>query len=418
MMGGVNSIGQDKAKAAEIDISTDVVIVGGGLVGGTLACALGQAGVDVLVIEAGNPAATLAAGFDGRASAVALSSRRLLENTGLWEGIRAEASPILDIRVSEGGSHLFLHYDHRDVGDQPFGHMVENRVLRRAILDRMSKLKRVQMLAPARLLSLKCSMARVEAKLEDGRRILAQLVVGADGRGSWVRRNARIRVTEWSYGQWAIVCTVAHERPHQNIAHEHFLPSGPFAILPLLGNRSSIVWTERQDLAPAMLKLPEDAFLSELRRRFGDFLGDIQVIGPRWGYPLSLQYAETTIAERLALVGDAAHAIHPIAGQGLNLGWRDVAALTEVIVDRRRLGLDVGSPCVLERYQRWRRFDNTLMMAATDGLNRLFSNDWMPLRVSRDVGLAVVNRMGPLKRFFMRHAMGNVGELPRLMRAL
>jgi 2-octaprenyl-6-methoxyphenol hydroxylase len=387
------------------DIRADVLIVGGGLVGGTLACALGDAGMTVAVVDAADPAAVLEAGFDGRASAIALSSRRLLEAVGLWDGMKDDAAPMLDIRVSEGRSNFFLHYDHHDIGEEPFGHMVENRVFRKALFHRMRESE------------LARSADGIETRLADGRRILAPLVVAAEGRGSRTRDDAGIRVTQWFYEQTGIVCTVGHEKPHHFIAHEHFLPAGPFAILPLLGNRSSIVWTERADLAPAIMALDDAAFTAELGRRFGDFLGSLEVIGPRWSYPLSLQFAETAVALRLVLVGDALHGMHPIAGQGLNMGLRDVAALVEVLTDARGLGLDIGAADVLERYQRWRRFDNVLMLAMTDGLNRLFSNNIAPLRLARDLGLAGVNLVPPLKKLFMRHAMGAVGELPKLMRA-
>ncbi|MGF1641287.1 MAG: UbiH/UbiF/VisC/COQ6 family ubiquinone biosynthesis hydroxylase [Rhodospirillales bacterium] len=398
------------------EIRTDVLIVGGGLVGGTLACALGGAGLNVVVIDAADPASVLGAGFDGRASAIALSSRRLLERTGLWPRMRNEAAPMLDIRVSEGRSRLFLHYDHHDIGDEPFGHMVENRVFRTAVSQRLGELETVVVMAPARVADLARSASAVEARLADGRRIVAPLAVAAEGRDSPTRDRAGIRLTRWSYRQTAIVCTVAHERPHHFVAHEHFLPAGPFAILPLLGNRSSIVWTERTDLASAIMALDDAGFTQELARRFGDFLGRLEVIGPRWSYPLSLQFAEKAVALRLVLVGDALHGMHPIAGQGLNMGLRDVAALFDVLAEARDLGLDLGGADVLERYQRWRRFDNALMLAMTDGLNRLFSNNIWPLRLARDVGMAGVDRIPPLKKLFMRHAMGVVGELPSLMR--
>ena len=396
-------------------LSADVLIVGGGPVGGTLACALSAAGMEVIAVDDADPAAGLDAGFDGRASSIALGSQRMLDALGLWAGMEAHAAPIRHIRVSEGDSPLFLHYDERDTGGPPFGYMVENRFIRKALFDRIPTLDTVRFLAPARVDGLERSPSGVEARLADGRRIGARLVVGADGRASGVRAGAGIRVTGWPYRQTAIVCTVAHERPHDFVAHEHFLPTGPFAVLPLPGNRSSIVWTEHKDLAPAIMALDEAEFLAELERRFGDYLGRLRVVGPRWSYPLSLQHAETAIALRLALVGDAAHAMHPIAGQGLNMGLRDVAALTEVLAEAQRLGLDIGADTVLERFQRWRRFDNTLMLAMTDGLNRLFSNTIGPVRLARRLGLAAVNRMPPLKRLFVRSAMGLAGRLPRLM---
>ena len=249
----------------------------------------------------------------------------------------------------------------------------------------------------------------------------ARLAVVAEGKASPLRAAAGIRVLRWDYPQCGIVCTVAHEKPHHGVAHENFLPSGPFALLPMTdgpdgGHRSSLVWTERREVAPAMMALGGEDFARELMRRYGDGLGSLREVGGRWSYPLGLMHAERYVDQRLALIGDAAHVIHPIAGQGLNLGLRDVAALAETLMDARRLGLDLGSAEVLARYQRWRRFDNTLLMVVTDGLNRLFSNDLPPIRLARDVGLAAVDRLPPLKRFFMRHAMGMVGDLPRLTR--
>ena len=398
-------------------IWADVLVVGGGLVGGTLAIALADAGLTSLVVEAGDPQAALDAGFDGRCSAIALSSKRMLAALGLWEPLAADAAPMLDIRVADGASRLFLHYDHREVGDEPFGFMVENRLLRRALLTRMRAETSIRLLAPDRIVQLERAGDGVEARLASGGRLRATLVVAADGRASRIREEAGIRVTRWAYGQTAIVCTVRHQRPHGFVAHEHFLPAGPFAILPLQpGNRSSLVWTERAELAPLIMAGSDAQFLAELGRRFGDFLGALSVEGPRFSHPLSLQYAERSIDVRLALVGDAAHAMHPIAGQGLNMGFRDVAALVDVLADAKRRRRDLGAADLLARYQRWRRFDNTLMLAMTDGLNRLFSNDIMPIRLARDIGLAGVNRMPPLKRLFMRNAMGIAGRLPRLMR--
>ncbi|MDX9862959.1 MAG: UbiH/UbiF/VisC/COQ6 family ubiquinone biosynthesis hydroxylase [Rhodospirillales bacterium] len=398
------------------DRDADVLIVGGGLVGGVLACALASAGITSAVIERDDPARHLEAAFDGRAFATAHATRRMLEALGLWRRIADEASPILDIRVSEGGSPFFLHFAHGEGGDQPFGHMVEARHMRRAIHAGMAERPTIRLLAPARLVSLARHAGGVEAELADGRRVRAALAVAADGRGSRLRGEAGIRVTGWPYGQHGIVCTVAHERPHGNVAHEHFLPSGPFAILPLTGNRCSLVWTERSDLAPHLMGLSEADFTAEVARRIGGFLGDLEVVGPRWSHPLGLQFAERAHDRRLVLVGDALHAMHPIAGQGLNMGLRDAATLAEVLVDSRRLGLDLGDGVALARYDRWRRFDNFMMLVATDGLTRVFANDIRPLKFARDLGLAAIGRVPPLKRLIMRHHMGTLGDLPRLLR--
>jgi 2-octaprenyl-6-methoxyphenol hydroxylase len=394
----------------------DVLIVGGGLVGLSLGCALASARLRVTVVDRNAPGATLDRAFDGRASAIAYASQRALEAIGVWPGMAAEAEPILEIRVSDGDSPLFLHYDHRELGEGPLGYMVENSVTRHALHAAARALPTLDLRAPAEMVALERGGAGVLAHLADGDEVRAALVVAADGRDSKLRREAGIRALSWRYRQSGIVCTVAHERPHRGIAQERFLPSGPFAILPLTGNRSSLVWTEREELAPAMLALDEAGFAAEVAARFGDHLGALEVVGPRWSYPLSLLNAERYVDTRLALVGDAAHAMHPIAGQGLNLGLRDVAALAEVLIEARRLGLDLGEAHVLARYQRWRRLDAVTLLAATDGLNRLFSNDVAPLRLARDLGLAAVHRLPPLKRLFMRHARGTVGKLPRLLR--
>jgi 2-octaprenyl-6-methoxyphenol hydroxylase len=393
-----------------------VLVIGGGMVGLTLASALAGAGLEVIVVDRARPESMTDAAFDGRTSAIAYGTQRMLAGLGLWPRLADAAQAILEIRVSDHGSWLFLHYDHRDMGPRPVGYIVENRDIRRALLAHLATLPAARVIAPARVVAVDRDGPGVEARLEDGRVITAALAVAADGRGSLTRRAAGIRVAGWSYPQTGIVCTIAHERPHNGIAHEHFMPAGPFAVLPMTGDRSSLVWTERTALAPAMLALDDDDFIAEIARRFGDSLGRLEVVGRRWSYPLSLMHAERYVARRLALIGDAAHVIHPIAGQGLNLGLRDVASLAEVVVDAHRLGLDIAQAPVLERYERWRRFDNLVVIAATDGLNRLFSNSLPPVRLARDLGLAAVNRLAPLKRFFMRYAMGLVGDLPRLLR--
>jgi 2-octaprenyl-6-methoxyphenol hydroxylase len=398
------------------NLNVDVLIAGGGLVGGTLACALAVGGLSVCVVDVQDPGEGLDAAFDGRASAIALSSKRVFDGLGLWSLMEPETAAINEIRVSDGDSLFFLHYDREDVGAEAFGYMVENRSIRKALANRFKNLKNLTVCAPARIEALERNPGNVCATLDNGRIVKARLVIGAEGRRSPTREHAGIKVTHWSYRQTGIVCTAAHALSHDNVAHEHFLPAGPFAILPLPNNRSSIVWTERDELAPALMALDDDGFLGELKERFGDFLGELKVVGPRWAYPLSLQYADRAVDHRLVLAGDASHGMHPIAGQGLNMGLRDVAVLAEVLTDARRLGLDPGDGTILNSYERWRRFDNTLMLAMTDALNRLFSNDVEPIRLVRDIGLAAVNKVPPLKKVFMQHAMGLAGELPRLMR--
>jgi 2-octaprenyl-6-methoxyphenol hydroxylase len=397
-------------------IESDLMIVGGGMVGMALAIATAEAGMAVVVVDSADPAAQVDLAFDGRTCAIAHGPQQLLATIGAWDGMAGAAEPILDIRVSDGDSPLFLHYGHDAVGDAPFGHIVENRTIRRALLARARELPAIELRAPASVADFECDGGAVTARLDDGTTIRAALIVGADGRHSFVRRRAGITTTEWSYAQTGIVCTIGHERPHHGVAHERFLPAGPFAILPMTGDRSSLVWAERADLAPTMMALPDDEFLAEIEWRVGGFLGRLSLAGPRFSYPLSLLHANRYFDRRLVLVGDAAHAIHPISGQGLNLGLKDVAALAEVLVDARRLGLDIGAADALARYARWRRFDNLALIAATDSLNRLFSNDIAPVKMARDIGLAAVERMPPLKRLFMRHAMGVMGDLPRLIR--
>ena len=397
----------------------ELVIAGAGLNGMLLGLACAGSGLQVSIVDPQDPAAMLEPGFDGRTSAIAYGSRLVFDGIELWPDIAAEAEPIREIRVADDDSPLFLHYDCRDLGHgpeggTPLGYIVENRVLRRAMIERARALPTLKLLAPGRIAGMDASPAGAVAALDGGGRLRARLIAAADGINSPLRRAAGIGALEWRYRQTGIVTTVAHARPHRGIAVEHFLAAGPFAILPMRGNFSSIVWTEDADLAPRLLALPQAAFAAELHARFGDYLGDIEPVGPRWSYPLALMQAERYVARRLALVGEAAHVIHPIAGQGLNIGIRDIAALAELIVDQRRRGLDIGDATVLEQYERRRRPDALLLAAVTDGLNRLFSNTIPPVRLARDVGLAIVNRLPPLKRIFMQHAMGTIGDRPRL----
>ncbi|MBV8122228.1 MAG: UbiH/UbiF/VisC/COQ6 family ubiquinone biosynthesis hydroxylase [Alphaproteobacteria bacterium] len=394
----------------------ELLIAGGGLNGLVLGIACAGAGLPCAVVDRQSPAVLTEASFDGRSSAIAYGSKQVLSGIGLWPAIATEAEPILEIRVADDNAPLFLHYDHRELGsDAPLGWIVENQVLRRALIEHARSLPNLTLLTPVEVGTVETSPAGAIAVLSDGQRANVRLVAAADGRDSSLRLAAGIRTVEWRYRQSAIVTTVRHERPHAGIAIEHFLPAGPFAILPMTGRRSSIVWTEREELAPRIMALPEGAFAAELRARFGDFLGAVEPIAPRWSYPVGLMLAERYIDRRLALVGEAAHVIHPIAGQGLNLGIRDVAALAELIIDARRLGLDIGSDELLRRYQQWRRFDTVLLASVTDSLNRLFSNAMTPLRLLRDLGLAAVDHLPPVKRFLMRDAMGMTGELPRLV---
>jgi 2-octaprenyl-6-methoxyphenol hydroxylase len=419
------------------DIIVDALIAGGGMAGLTMAVALRHAGLRVAVVERAPLSVLRTPSHDGRTSAISYGTSRIFEGIGVWAAMVDEAEPIRDIRVADGNlidgiSPLFLHYGHRELDadavaptGSPFGYILENRTIRAALSDAIDDLPQnaaeggapsIQLFAPAELVSVERTPYSATGVLADGRRIRAALAIGADGRNSPLRHAAGIRATDIRYKQSSIVCTVAHERPHAGVAVELFLPGGPFAMLPMTRQRTNIVWSEQTDLVDGLLALDDDAFLAELSHRFGDWLGELSLASPRSAYPLGLMHAERYTDERLALIGDAAHAIHPIAGQGFNMGLRDIAALAEAIVDARRLGLDIGAADVLARYERWRRFDNTLLVAVTDGLTRLFSNDIPPLRLARDIGLATVGKIPPLKQVLMRHAMGIVGTLPRLIR--
>ncbi|MDD2868996.1 FAD-dependent monooxygenase [Neomegalonema sp.] len=398
-----------------------VLILGGGLTGGALALALASGGIPSVVIDAAPRARHFEEAFDGRASAAAAGSKRLLEVLGVWGGMAGEVQPIDDIlvtegRVSEGSFAHFLHFDHRETGRGPFGWLTENRHLRREIRRRLEEEPLITLVDETRVGDLTSGPAEAEALATDGRRWRGALAVICEGRGSSTAETAGFRYARWSYDQTGLVATIRHERPHEGVAHEYFLPSGPFAVLPLTGNRSSLVWTEKPEPARAVMAAGEDAFLREVRRRMGGMLGELELEGPRWSYPLSFSLAYDYVKPRLALLGDSAHAVHPIAGQGLNLGFRDVAALAEVLTEALRRGEDIGALDVLERYQRRRRFDNAAMGLGMDAMNRLFSNDSAILRAVRGFGLSAVEKLAPLKRRFMAQAAGEMGDLPRLLR--
>jgi 2-octaprenyl-6-methoxyphenol hydroxylase len=397
----------------------DVLVAGGGHVGLSLALALRMAdpGLSVMVVDATPPEAV---GRDARASAIAAAGRRMLGALGVWPAIEAEAQPITemvvtDSRTGDAVRPVFLTFDGRAGDGEPFAHMVMNGDMVGALRDRAAA-EGATIVAPDSVDDFTVGRSDVACRLGSRRTVRARLLVAADGGRSRLRSLAGIGTVSWPYRQSGIVVTVAHERPHNGRAVEHFLPGGPFAILPLKGNRSSLVWSEREDLARRLVAGDEDVFRFELERRFGNQLGAITPLGRPRAFPLGLTLARAFVAERVALAGDAAHGIHPIAGQGLNLGFRDVAALAECIVEARRLGLDIGALPVLERYQSWRRFDSFEMGVTTDVLNRLFSNDNPILRLARDVGLGFVDRLPSLKRRFIGEAAGEGGELPRLLR--
>jgi 2-octaprenyl-6-methoxyphenol hydroxylase len=397
----------------------DVVIGGAGFAGLALAVALRQALGDSFSIAVADPALASVPSKDPRATAIAAAARRLFEAIEVWDAVAPGAQPILDMVVTDSKLDdavrpTFLSFGGDVEPGEPFAHMVENRYLIDALVAKAQDLG-IDLRATA-VTGFENLPTAIDVALADGEKISARLLVGADGARSRIREQAGIVTHGWSYNQSGIVTTVAHERDHNGRAEEHFLPAGPFAILPLTGKRVSIVWTESTREAERLVATPDEEFHDELEKRFGLHLGDLKVVGARRAYPLGLFTAREFIAERLALVGDAAHVIHPIAGQGLNMGLRDVAALAEAIADAARLGLDIGARDVLERYQRWRRFDTMTMGVATDGLNKLFSNHSDVLRLARDVGLGVVERLPALKRVFIREAAGFTGDVPKLMR--
>ena len=401
--------------------SRDILIVGGGLNGPALALALASEGLRSTVIDAAPAVTGGERAFDGRAYALALASVRLLRAVGIWDRVAEAAQPmrrivVTDGRAGEGPSPFFLHFDQAEIEEGPMGHMVEDRHLRPALLAAMDASDLVTLREGSRVAGQSVGPGGATVTLESGETLEGALIVGADGRASGTAERAGIRRQGWGYGQTAVVCAVAHEKDHEGAAHQFFMPGGPLAILPLTGRRSSIVWSEAADRAAGLLALGDAAFLDALRPAFGSFLGEIALEGERFGYPLGLSLAESFVAPRVALVGDSAHGIHPLAGQGLNAGLRDVAALAEVLGDARRRGEDPGAPTVLDSYQRWRRFDTATLAVATDTFNRLFSNDNPLLRGVRDLGMGIVNALPGVRRGFIREAAGLNSALPDLMR--
>ncbi|WP_312138767.1 UbiH/UbiF/VisC/COQ6 family ubiquinone biosynthesis hydroxylase [Brevundimonas sp.] len=406
----------------------DIIIAGAGLAGAAFALAAAQGGLKVAVVDPQPFETQLAPNFDGRSTAIAYSTFRMLDALGLGESLRPHACRMDHILVTDGQrpsassrppSPAFIRFDADEIGDrnggEPLGYMLENRRIRQALAEALPKAG-VEMIIPASVKKVDVPPGHARVTLNDGRTLEAPLVVGAEGRGSTVRREAGIQTLGWTYKQSGVVCTVKLGKDHGNVAHEYFLPDGPFAILPLTEQRVSLVWTESTRRAEALKVCSDEAFHAHLFRRFGEFLDSLEVVGPRFVYPLSLQLAENLIAPRIAIMGDAAHGVHPVAGQGLNMGLKDAAALAEVLTEALRLGEDIGSELVLERYARWRRFDTAVLSAGFDAFVRLFSNDIPPVRFARDTGMAIVNRIGPLRRAFMHEAGGATGDLPRLLR--
>ncbi len=399
----------------------DILIVGGGLNGPALALALAQNHLRVTVVDARPAPARADTGFDGRAYSLAIASRRLLTAIGVWPALADRAQPILQIKASDGhagggAAPVFLHFDSAEIEEGPMGFMVEDRHLYAAFLGAMQADARITLISGETVTAQSVTAQGASVTLASGRSLTARLIVGCDGRGSGTATRAGIQRTGWAYGQTALVSAVHHQAAHGGIAHQYFMPEGPMAILPLQGgHQSCIVWSETDAHAAALQALPDADYLAALRPRFGDFLGDIALVGARFTYPLSLSLANAYAAPRLALVGDAAHGVHPIAGQGLNLGLRDVAALAQVVVEASRRGEDFAAADVLGRYQAWRRPDAMTLALGMDAVNRLFSNDNPILRMGRDLGMGIISASPGLRRGFIRQAAGLSGDLPKLL---
>ncbi len=400
----------------------DTIIIGGGMIGLTQALALAAHGISSHVIDRADPATLMAEGFDGRTSAISSSSMKMLEAIGMGSALAEKGCPIHKIWVSDGlkpGAIDFIPNEE----DGFLGKMYENKLLRRALYEAATKQPLITLHMPEKLVSQDRALSGVSATLGNGTRLSAALLIVAEGRKSETRDAAGIGFAHWQYDHSAIVGAIFHEKPHDNVAYEIFYPSGPFAVLPMLDSpdgrhRSAIVWSQSKADAPAYMKLPPRAFAAELQKAMGQMLGKVEPAAPLSAYPLGFHHCSRITAERLTLVGDSAHGIHPIAGQGLNLGLRDVAALTEVLVDGIRIGLDLGETQLLERYQRWRAIDTMLVAVATDGLNRLFSIPGKTASAIRRFGMGRVQRTKPAKDFFMSEARGESGDLPKLLQGM
>ena len=396
----------------------DIVIVGAGMVGATMACSLTGSGLRIGILEARPPQTTWDdQSYDLRVSAITAASQRIFTRLGVWQAMVAQrVSPFREMHVWDAAGDGDIHFDSADIGEDCLGYIIENRVIQKSLLDRMKTLENVEFISPARLASMDITAACVDLQLENGRHLSARLLVGADGGNSQVRQLAGIGTRGWSYEQKAIVATVRASLPHCETAWQRFLPQGPVAFLPLRNSACSIVWTTTPERADELLGMDEQAFMTELTDAFDAKLGPVVECGPRAAFPLRLQHVDCYIKERLALIGDAAHTIHPLAGQGVNLGLLDAAALSEVLGIACDKHYDIGALHVLRRYERWRKGDNLVVMAVMDGFKRLFGSSIAPLRTLRNVGLNIADAVTPLKNQIMMHAMGLKGDLPGLAR--
>ena len=403
-----------------MEVDSDIVIVGGGLNGSLMAIAAANIGFSTIVLDSKDNEASAENRFDGRSYALALSSVRLLKNLDIFEDIIDKSQPILDIKILDGKlvqgpSQFSLHFDNNEIHDGPMGQMVEDRFIRKALFTKINKNKQIDYKFNSKVTEHKKQSGYISVTLDNGKKLDTKLLVGADGRNSELANRAEIKKSGWKYNQSALVCAIEHEADHNGVAWQYFMPSGPLAVLPMTGKRSCIVWTEQNANAKAINLFDETRYTKILAARLGNFLGKFKIIGDRHTYPLELSIADRFIDERLALIGDAAHSVHPIAGQGLNAGFKDIAVLAHIIQDAHHRGEDLGSLGVLKRYEEWRRFDSAQLAYSTDLFNKLFSNENEALRLARNIGLKLLDSIPVAKRNIIKEAAGITGELPRLM---
>jgi len=403
-----------------MELDSDIIIVGGGLNGSLLAIAAAKIGFSTIVLDSKETHSDELNSFDGRSYALAASSVRLLKNLDIFEDIRDCSQPILDIEILDGKlvqgpSQFSLHFDNNEIHDGPMGYIIEDRFIQKALFAKILASKRIDYKFDSKVIKHYRQGSYISVRLDNGQKLRTKLVVGADGRNSDIAKQAKIKKSGWRYKQNALVCAIEHEIDHKGLAWQYFLPSGPLAILPMTGNRSSIVWTEKTNDADAISLLDDNQYMEILNSRLGSFLGKSKLIGGRHSFPLELRIADRFIDDRLALIGDAAHSVHPIAGQGLNAGFKDVAVLAHVLQDSCQRGEDFGSLGVLKRYEEWRRFDSVQLAYSTDLFNRLFSNENEALQLIRNIGIKILDSIPAAKRNIIKEAAGITGELPRLM---